>query len=90
MGEDGANNDKNDNTDSNSGVRTPIDNDNDIINGDDNDDNNNDDNNGTALVEAGVNVPYNELASDFGDAPYWNNGTIATNGESYMLSYCNV
>lgn len=56
-----------------------------IVNGDDDDDddengNNDYNNNGNddddvddaAPVEAGVNVPYNELVSDFGGAPYWN------------------
>ena len=43
-------------------------------------------NDDAASVEAGVNVPFNELASDFGDAPYWNNGTITSDGVSYMLS----
>ena len=32
-----------------------------------------------------IEVPQ-ELDSDFGDTPYWSNGTIATNVESYMLS----
>ena len=40
------------------------DNDNDDNNVDNNNDDDND-NNGTALVEAGVNVPYNKLVSDF-------------------------
>ena len=58
-------------------------------NGDTNNNNNgidDDDVDNATPVEAGVNVPYNKLSSDFGDAPYWNNGTIATDGESYMLS----
>ena len=32
-----------------------------------------------------VEVP-RKLDSDLGDAPYWSNGTIATDVESYMLS----
>ena len=32
-----------------------------------------------------VEVPW-ELNFDFGEAPYWCNGTIATDVESYMLS----
>ena len=57
-------------------------------NGDTNNNNNgidDDDVDNATPVEAGVNVPYNKLSSDFGDAPYWNNRTIATDGASYML-----
>ena len=41
---------------------------------------------GESNEDTGVNVPFYGLDSDFGDAPYWNNGTITTDNKSCMLS----
>ena len=37
-------------------------------------------------METGANAPFYGLDLDFGDALYWNNGTIAADTEAYMLS----
>ena len=76
VGEEGDDYNKDDNSTSNSGVRVPV----------SYDTSNSEVNDKSTLGEEGVNVPFYGLDSDFGDAPYWNNGTIITNSESYILS----
>ena len=94
--EDGGDYDEVDNSKSNSGVGVSINNDTPNSGVNDDDDKPASDNDtpnsgvstddGSASGEEGVNIPVYGLDSDFGVAPYWNNGTITSDGESYMLS----
>ena len=69
--------DDNDNSMSKSGVGVPV-----------NDNTLNAEVDGKSVIgeNTGAKVPFYRLDSDFGDVPYWNNGTIATSAELYMLS----
>ena len=73
-----------DNSTSNSGVRVPV-NDDILKSGVDD--------KSTSGGFKCVNAPFYRLDSDLGDAPYWNNGTLATDREScrsYGQCHCNV
>lgn len=44
------------------------------------------DDNSVSATEDVTRVPMYGIDSDFGDVPYWNNGTVATDAELYILS----